>query len=137
MLRIFRGTGLDFASLVKTDTPPRAYRVRPVEKSVLGCDSRPGLEVLVRRAVLALGERRPLAGLALPRRRPATGNATVEGAGLDLGLDERTSRRDALADRPRDLCLRGNREVTPDVLEERSLGLREVERIGRKPLHRL
>src|SRR5262249_5380437 len=107
------------------------------KSSGLGRDPRPGLEMLVRRAVLALGERRPLAGLALPRRRPATGDAAVKGAGLDLRLDERTRRRDAFADRPRDLCLRGDREVAADVLEERPLGLREVERIGREALHRL
>jgi hypothetical protein len=31
MLRIFRGAGLDFASLVKGNTLARAYRARPVE----------------------------------------------------------------------------------------------------------
>src|SRR4051794_13185461 len=48
-----------------------------------------GLEVLVRRAVVAVGQRRALARLALPRRRPAARHAAVERAGLDLALDER------------------------------------------------
>src|SRR5947207_11085728 len=93
--------------------------------------------MLVRRAVLAFRQRGPLARLALSRRRPATGDAAVECPGLDLRLDERTCRRDALADRPRDLGLRGDREVAADVLEERPIGLREVERVGGEPLHRL
>src|SRR4051812_47591133 len=55
------------------------------------------LEMLVRRAVVALGERRPLAGLALAGRRAAAGDAAVERAGLDLLLDEADCGADALA----------------------------------------
>ena len=46
------------------------------------------LEVLVRRAVVALRQRRALARLALARRRLAAGDAAVERAGLDLLVDE-------------------------------------------------
>ena len=59
------------------------------------------LEVLVRRAVVALGQRRPLAGLALARRRAAAGDAAVERAGLELLLDEADRRADAFAAPPR------------------------------------
>ena len=95
-----------------------------------------GLEVLVRRAVVALRERRALARLALARRRPAAG-------------DPPSSRPDSICSSmkstaaftpfhcPRDLRLRGDREVAADVLEQRPVGLREVERIARQPLHRL
>src|SRR5919108_4333799 len=95
------------------------------------------LEVLVRRAVVALGQRRPLAGLALAGRRVAARHAADEGARLDLLLDERNRGADALVDGPGDLCLRRDREVAADVLEERPFGLREVLRIAREPLHRL
>src|SRR5918911_4491438 len=93
--------------------------------------------MLMRRAVLAVRQRRPLARLALARGRAAARDAAVERAGLDLRLDERDGRRDALRHRPRDLRLRRDREVAADVLEERPLGLREVERVGRETLHRL
>ena len=94
------------------------------------------LEVLVRRAVVAFRERRALARLALARRRAATRDAAVECAGLDLFLDERHRRVDALRHRPRDLRLHGDREEAANVLEERLVGLREVVRIGREPFHR-
>ena len=48
-----------------------------------------------------------------------------------------TAADDALLHGPGDLRLHRDREVAPDVLEERPVGLREVERIGREPLHRL
>src|SRR3954470_6729948 len=46
------------------------------------------VEMLVRGAVIAFRQRRPLARLALPRRRVAVGHAALECAGLDLLLDE-------------------------------------------------
>src|SRR5207302_2610703 len=88
------------------------------------------LEVLVRRAVVALRQRRALARLALPRRRAAAGDAAVERAGLDLLLDEVDRGVDTLRDGPGDLRLHGDREVAADVLEERLVRLREVMRIG-------
>src|SRR5689334_8353498 len=93
-------------------------------------------EVLVTRAVVAVRERRPLARLALAGRRAAAGDAAVERAGLDLLLDELDRRIDPLRHGPRDLRLAGDREVAADVLEERPVGLREIERVGREPLHR-
>src|SRR5581483_10015075 len=96
-----------------------------------------GLEVLVARAVVAVRERRPLTRLALARRRAAPGDAAVERTRLDLLLDELLRRVDALRHGPRHVRLARDREVAPDVLEERAVGLREVERVGREPLHRL
>src|SRR5438105_6776451 len=95
------------------------------------------LQVLVRGAVVAFRERRALARLALARRRPAAGDAAVEQARLDLLLDEVDCGLHALLHRPRDLGLRGDGEVAADVLEQRPLGLREIEGIARQPLHRL
>ena len=60
----------------------------------------------------------------------------VERAGLDLLLDEADRGIDALVDRPGDLRLHGDREVAPDVLEERPVRLGEVVRICGEPLHR-
>src|SRR5437016_8108342 len=93
--------------------------------------------MLVRRAVVAVGQRGALARLALARRRAAARDTAVEGAGLDLRLDERASGGDSLAHGPGDLRLRGDREVASDVLEESALRLREVERVGRQTFHRL
>src|SRR4051812_28897714 len=93
--------------------------------------------MLVRWAVVALRQRRGLGGLAPARRRPAAGDAAVERSGLDLALDERDRRGDALAHRPRNLRLAGDREVAPDVLEESPVGLGEVERVLGQALHRL
>src|SRR5207253_7405809 len=137
MLRIFRGAWLDIASLVVLDTSVRAYPRPGATTSELRGDARARLEVLVRRAVVAVGQRRALARLALARGGAAAGDAAVEGAGLDLALDERDRRGDALAHRPRDLRLAGDREVAADVLEERAVGLGEVERVLGEPLHRL
>src|SRR5215218_2074487 len=100
-----------------------------------GGDGR-ALEVLVARAVVALGERRPLARLPLARGRAAPRDAAVECTLLDLLLDERTGSVDALGDRPGDLRLHRDREVPPNVLEKRAIGLREVLRIRRESLHR-
>src|SRR2546423_4706178 len=75
-----------------------------------GCDSG-ALEVLVRGAVVAFGERRALARLPLARRRPAPRHPAVEGAGLDLRLDETDRGPDTLLDRPGDLRLLGDRKV--------------------------
>ncbi len=99
-------------------------------------DGRGLLEVLVRRAVVAAGERRSLARLALARRRVAAGDAAVEEPGLDLLLDEGRCRADAFANRPRDLCLRGDREVPADVGEERAVGAGKVVRVLGEPRHR-
>src|SRR5690242_20868107 len=93
--------------------------------------------MLVRRAVLALGQRRALAGLALAGRRAAAGDAAVERAGLDLLLDEAHRGADALAHGPGDLRLRGDREVAANVLEKRPIRLGEVLRVSGEPLHRL
>ena len=49
---------------------------------------RGSLEVRMRGAVVPLGQRRPLARLALARRRSAARSTAVEGAGLDLLGDE-------------------------------------------------
>src|SRR4051794_21520196 len=84
------------------------------------------LEVLVRRAVVALGQRRALARLALPRRRAAARDTAVERARFDLLLDERDRGSHALLHRPGDLRLRRDREVPPDVLEDPRVGFREV-----------
>src|SRR5919198_562633 len=93
--------------------------------------------MLVRGAVVAVREGRALARLALARRRPAARDATVERARLDLALDEGHRRRDAFTNRPGDLRLARDREVASNVLEERAVGLREVERVLGEPLHRL
>jgi hypothetical protein len=93
--------------------------------------------VLVRRAVVALRQRRALAGLALARRRAAAGDPAVERSGLDLLLDERRRRGHAGLHGPCDLRLRRDREVAPDVLEERPVRLREIERIAGEALHRV
>src|ERR671918_2202138 len=95
------------------------------------------LEVLMRRAVVAPRQRCPLARLALARGRAAAPAAAVEQAGLDLLLDERRRRTDALSHRPRDLRLGGDGEVAPDVCEERPVGSGEVVRVLGQPLHRL
>ena len=58
-------------------------------------------------------------------------------ASLDLFLDERHCSGDSFTDGPRDLCLRRNREVAADVLEQRPVGLGKVERVAREALHRL
>src|SRR5262245_11180102 len=91
--------------------------------------------MLVRRAVVPLGQRRPLAGLALAGRRLAACDPAVERSGLDLRLDEADGRADPLAHGPRDLSLRRDREVAADVLEERAIGPGEVLRIGGQALH--
>src|SRR4051795_10660816 len=90
----------------------------------------------MRRAVVAVRERRALTCLALARRRAAACNTAVERALLDLLLDEPDSGVDAGGNGPGDLRLNGDREVAPDVLEERLVGLREVMRILRQSLHR-
>src|SRR5205807_1433978 len=102
-------------------------RNRPTQEG-LGRDFR-ALEMLVRRAVIAFRQRRALARLALSRRRSAARDAAVECTGLDLLLDEGDRRCDALLHSPGHFGLRSDGEVTPDVLEERPIGLREIERI--------
>src|SRR5579859_574857 len=95
------------------------------------------LEMLVRRAVVALRQRRALARLALPRRGPTASDASVEEARLDLLLDEVDRSLHPLLHRPRDLRLRRDGEEAPDVLEQGALRLGEIERIARETLHRL
>src|SRR5205085_3848833 len=90
-----------------------------------------------RRAVVALGPRRALAGLAFSRRRTTAGYPAVERARLDLVLDECDRSGHALLHCPRHLRLRCDREVPADVLEQGPLRLGEVQGIAREPLHRL
>src|SRR5207247_10507402 len=115
---------------VSCDTADRAYR--PAANPLLRRDFVP-LEVLVRRAVVPCGQRRALAGLALARRRLAPCDAAVERPGLDLLLDEGNRGGNALLDGPGHLGLRRDREVPPDVLEERPVRLGKVERILGEP----
>src|SRR5205807_8166345 len=56
------------------------------------------LEMLMRRAVVAIWQRRALAGFALAGRRAAASDATVERAGLDLLFDEAHGRVHPLRD---------------------------------------
>src|ERR687888_2005124 len=93
--------------------------------------------MLVGGAVVAVWKWRALARLALGGCRPAARDATVDRARLDLALDEGDRRRDALTNRPGDLRLARDREIAADILEERAVGLREVERVLGEPLHRL
>src|SRR4249919_3102633 len=93
--------------------------------------------MLVRRAVVAVGQRRALARLALACRHATAGDAAVKRARLDLALDERNRRRDALAYGPGDLRLARDGEIAAEILEQGPVGLREVERILGQPLHRL
>src|SRR5712671_3016353 len=93
--------------------------------------------MLVRRAVVTLRQRRALARLALARRCATACNAAVERARFDLILDELRRGADALRHGPRDLGLARDREVAADVLEERAVRLREVERVFREAFHRL
>src|SRR5262245_43018264 len=116
---------------VSCDNPRRAYS----PAAILGSDFA-SFEVLVRGAVVALGKRRALARLALPRRRVAAGDPALERAVLDLLLDELDRSSDAVCDRPGHLRLHGDREIAPDVLEQRLVGLREVVRVGGESLHR-
>src|SRR3989442_12482824 len=88
------------------------------------------------RAVVAVRQRRALTGLALARRRATAGDAAVECAGLDLLLDEVHRGVDSLRHCPGDLSLHRDREVAPDVLEKRLIGLGEVVRICGESLHR-
>jgi len=67
----------------------------------------------------------------------AAGDAAVERSGLDLVLDEADRGVDTLVDRPGDLRLHRDREVAANVLEERTIRPRKIQRILRQPLHRL
>jgi len=93
--------------------------------------------MLVRRAIVALWERRALARLPFACRGAAARDASVEHARLDLLLDERDRGCHAFLHCPRHLGLRGDREVAANVLEEGPVRLGEIERILREPLHRL
>src|SRR5205814_7542029 len=127
------------SSRARHETGPRGTRrrgSRERREGLLGGDLG-ALEMLVRRAVVAFRERRALARLPFPRRRTAARDTAVERTGLDLLLDERDRGGDAFLNRPGDFRLRRDREVATDVLEQRAVGLREVERIACEPLHRL
>src|SRR5262245_178311 len=63
------------------------------------------------------------------------GDAAFERAGLDLLLDELDRRCDAVAHGPLHLSLDGDREVAPNVLEQRLVRVREVVWVRREPLH--
>src|SRR4051812_4067820 len=91
------------------------------------------LEMLVRRAEVALGQRRALARLALPGRRAAARDAAVERAGLDLLLDEGRRGVDAFLHDPRHLGLRRDREVATNVLEKGLIRLGEVLGVSCQP----
>src|SRR5688572_22456422 len=124
------------------DTCRRAYselveRFRDAgARGPLRGDRRGLLEMLVRRAVVATGERRPLARLSLAGSRVAAGDPTVQEPRLDLLLDERRGGAESFLHRPGDLRLRGDREVTPDVRKERAVGACEVVRILGQARHR-
>ena len=90
--------------------------------------------MLVRRAVVALRERRALARLPLARRRPTAGDPAVERTGLDLRLDELDRGADPLGHGPGDLRLLRDGEIAADVLEERLVRAREVAGILGEPL---
>ncbi len=91
----------------------------------------------MRRAVITVGKRCALAGLALAGCRLATRYATIESTGLDLLLNELAGRADSLLYCPADLRLHGDRVVATNVLEEGTIGLGEVVRIGGQANHRL
>src|SRR5436189_2157266 len=93
--------------------------------------------MLVRGAVVAFGQRRPLAWLALARRCAAASHAAVERAGLALLLDEGHRGGDSFVHGPGHLGLHRDREVAPDVLEQGLVRFGEIEGVSRKPLHRL
>src|SRR5579872_6095132 len=78
-----RGGGLCPTPLPRSGIPDQ-----PEARSASGCFCSACFEVLMRRAVVAIGERRALARLALARRRAAACDAAVERARLDLLLDE-------------------------------------------------
>src|SRR4051794_256490 len=112
-------------------TRGRAYRGVRLLGGDLGA-----IEVLVRRAVVAIRQRGALARLPLAGRRTAAGDAAVERALLDLVLDEPDRGVDAGGHGPRHLRLDGDREVAPDVLEEGLVRLGEVVRVSGEALHR-
>src|SRR5262245_37522329 len=96
---------------VSCDTRAGHYSRTAVENRGRGLRRGFGLEVLVRGAVVALGERRALARLALARGRPAAGDPAVEQPRLDLLLDEVDRGLHAFLHGPGDLRLRGDGEV--------------------------
>src|SRR5262245_6571801 len=104
--------------------------------STLRGDGRRVLEVLVRRAVVATGQRCALTGLACPCRRMTAGEPTGEEACLDLLLDERCRSTHAFTHRPGHLRLCPDQEVPADIGEERAVGPCEVVRIVGEPGHR-
>ncbi len=116
---------------------PRAVRAAGARGLTRYSSGRGCFQVLVRRAVLAVGKRRPLARLALPRRGATARHSPVERARLDLLLDELDRRADAFRHRPGDLRLVRDGEVAADVLKQRPVGVREVARVLGQPLDRL
>src|SRR5579862_5896303 len=110
---------------VSCDTVKRAYCSLPVERAgkTCGLGRRFGFQVLMRRAIVAVRQRRALARLALARGRAAACDAAVECARLDLLLDELRRRGHAGLHGPCDLRLGGDGEVAADVLDRKSTRL--------------
>src|SRR5687768_17147101 len=106
----------------------RDYRFDGSRAGALGGE-RAALEMLVRGAVVPLGEGRALARLSLAGGRAAACDPAVERSRLELLLDEADRGADPLGDRPGHLRLRRDREVAANVLEQGPVGLREVMRI--------
>src|SRR5438477_12502511 len=96
--------------------PPRSIRAPRTGSS--GGDAG-ALEVLVRRAVVTLGQRCSLTGLALARRRAAPRDAAILGARLDLLLDEGRRSGEPFLHGPDDFGLRDDRELPPHVPQGR------------------
>src|SRR5581483_6945474 len=125
------------ARMTRAAARRRTHLVAIRHLAVLRGDAgRRALEVLVRRAVVAVRKRRALARLPFARRRVTACDAALERAGFDLLLDELDRRAHTFGHRPRDLRLHGDWEVAANVLEEGTIRLREVVRIGGEPLHR-
>src|SRR5918999_3609551 len=94
------------------------------------------LEMLVRRAVLAAGQRYALAGGPLAGAGVAAQWAAVEGhAGLGLAVDVVRGQLDMAFDNPEDADLLRHREVPPHVVEESLHRLGEVVTVECQALH--
>src|SRR3954466_2210079 len=88
----------------------------------------------VRRAVLALGHRTALAGLALARE--STAAAQQIAAPLELGLGGLDDARDHFVYCDVHACLLRDGEIAPDLLEQTARRACEVAGIGSEPLDR-
>ena len=92
------------------------------------------VEMRMRRAVLALGHRAALAGLALARERAAAAEQVA--ASLQLRLGGLDDARDDLVDCDVHARLLRDREVAPDLLEQAARRAGEIAGIGSKPFDR-